>query len=132
MDKSSFAILFESAVQRTLERVDASSTRKDLLVEFHGISNPQELIPTSKAVDLLWISPDRFYFIVDVGVVLDGKGPARIFVRPSGHEPVPFSSTLDPAKLGPFKAIGAMTTAGTVRNFVFGPGRLNIVRLRLG
>ena len=91
---------------------DANSTQKDLLVEFHGISNLQKLIPTSKAVDLLWISPDRFYFIVDVGVVLEGKGQARIFVRPSGHEPVPFSSTLDPADLGPFKAIGPMKTAG--------------------
>jgi hypothetical protein len=114
MDKSSFVILFETAVRRALEQADLSSAENDLLVEFHGLSNPREPISTSTAIDLLWISPDRFYFIVDVGVILDGKSPPLMFVRPTGHEPVPFSSTWDPADLGPFKAIGPMTRGGRV------------------
>jgi hypothetical protein len=112
MDKSSFAILFETVVQRTLEQAGLGSAQNDVLVEFHGLSNPLNPIPTTKAIDLLWISPDRFYFIVDVGVILDGKSPALMFVRPTGHEPVPFTSSWDPADLGPFKAIGPMTRGG--------------------
>jgi hypothetical protein len=109
MDKSSFAILFETAIQRTLEQADLSPAESDLLVEFHGLSNPSEPIPTSEAIDLLWISPDSFYFIVDVAVILDRNSPVLMFVRPTGHEPVPFFNTWDPADLGPFRAIGPMT-----------------------
>jgi len=112
MDKDNFAILFETAIQRTLEQAGLGSAADSVLVEFHGLSSPLDPIPTIKAIDLLWISPDRFYFIVDVGVIIDGRSPVVMFVRPSGHEPVPFTKTWDATNLGPFKSIGPMTRGG--------------------
>ena len=109
MDESSFATLFANAVLRSLQQAGLSTLKSELLIEFHGKPNPHDPITMDQALGLLWLSHDQFYLIVDVGVILDPVTPPLIFVRPSGHEPVPFSGTWDPDDLGPFKAIGPMT-----------------------
>ncbi|GEM_PF-3443565 len=112
MDRSGFAFLFETALQRSLEQAGLPSSGSDLLVEFHGRPNPRHTVRLEQIIDLLWISADRFYFIVDVGVIFEGGKAPLIFVRPSGHDPRPFSGTWNPTDLGPFKAIGPGTRGG--------------------
>ena len=111
MDKRSFATLFETAISRSFGQAGLAALGSPL-VEYHGRPNPRPAIAVEKAVDLLWRAPDRFYFIIDVGVILDGDNPPLLFVRPTGHEPVPFQETWVPDDLGPFKAIGPMTRGG--------------------
>jgi len=110
MGKNDFACLFEQAVERALR--DAGLPPSSVsVVEFHGAPVQQNPIAMEHALDLLRLGPDRFYFIVDVGVLLTGEDPPVLFVRPSGHEPGPFSSTWNPDDLGPFKSIGPMRRA---------------------
>jgi hypothetical protein len=107
MGKGDLARLFEIAAERALKDAGLPPSG-DLGVEFHGTSIQQNPITMQQTVDLLWLGPDRFYVVVDVGVLRGGEGQPVLFVRPSGHEPGPLSSTWRPDDLGPFKSIGLM------------------------
>lgn len=110
MDKSGFAILFETAVRRAFQQAGLVALKSELLVEFHGKPYPVDPITMEQTQELLWLSPDQFFRFVDVAVIIDAEGsPLFLFVRPSGHEPGPFSYTWNPNDLGPFRSIGPMT-----------------------
>jgi hypothetical protein len=111
MDKHTFAALFETAISRSFE-LAGLAPQSSALVEYHGRPNPRPAVTVAQALDLLWLSPDRFYVVIDVSVILDGANPPLLFVRPSGHEPIQFSATWAPDDLGPFKAMGPMTKGG--------------------
>ena len=108
MDKDSFATLFETAISRSFELAGLPPST-NTLVQFHGRSNSRASMTQADALDLLWLSPDRFSVVIDVSVILDGVNRPLLFVRPSDHEPVPFTATWSPDDLGPFKAMGPMT-----------------------
>ena len=79
------------------------------VVEFHGKANPSTPITVDEALDLLWLSPDRFYRVIDVAAFAGEDEPPILFVRPSGHQPDAYWKTWAPSDLGPFKAIGPAT-----------------------
>jgi len=106
MDKSDFAGLFEKAVERALKEAGLPSLSPP--VEFRGASIRHNPLTVEQALDALWLGDDRFYFIIDVGVLVGGEGLPMLFVRPSGHEPRAFSETWNPDDLGPFKSIGPL------------------------
>jgi hypothetical protein len=106
MDKSEYRLLFEKAVARSLREAGLTASSCEPVVKFFGTPNPRHTITMDQALDLLWLSPDRYFFIVDVGAFPGDERPPVIFVRPSGHEPRQFSDTWQPDDLGPFKLIG--------------------------
>ena len=61
-----------------------------------------------EALNLLWLSADRFYRVVDVAA-FEGEENPLVFVRPSGFEPSAYADTWEPAGLGPFKVLGTIT-----------------------
>jgi hypothetical protein len=109
MDKVIFARNFGEAIRRALELADLEPTGMSPVVEFHGKPNPPRPISVNEALDLLWLSVDRYYQIVDVGAFSGATEPPVLFVRISGHEPSAYSNTWYPTDLGPFKAIGPVT-----------------------
>lgn len=109
MDKSTYAQLFDEAVRRALELAHLDPATTEPVVEFHGKPNPAQPITIDEALDLLWLSSERFYRIVDVAAFVGENDPPTLFVRLSGHEPSVYSDTWDPSDLGPFKAIGPAT-----------------------
>jgi hypothetical protein len=111
MDKSDFALLFHEAVRRALQQVELALRGVEPVVVFHGKPNPPSPIKVDEALDLLWLSPDRFYRVIDVSAFAREDELPLLFVRPSGHKPVAYSETWDPSDLGPFNAIGPATPA---------------------
>jgi hypothetical protein len=109
MIKSDYELLFQEAVHRALQEADLFPVSSEPLVEFHGRPNPQGRITLAQALDLLWLSSDRHYRVIDVAAFSGEDKPPIIFVRPAGFEPGPFSDTWDPADLGPFKVMGPAT-----------------------
>jgi hypothetical protein len=106
MDKERFGELFQEAIRRALKLADLFPTTTKPLVEFYGKPNPRNPITMEQALDHLWLSPDRFYRVVDVAAFLGENDPPVIFVRPAGFDPEPFSETYNPNDLGPFQAMG--------------------------
>ena len=109
MDKSDFARLFHEAVRRALQHVELGLSGVEPVVVFHGKPNPSSPIRVDEALDLLWLSPDRFYRVIDVAAFAREDEPPVLFVRPSHHKPGAYSETWDPSDLGPFNAIGPVT-----------------------
>jgi hypothetical protein len=111
MDKSGFALLFQEAVRRALEQAGVSAGSSEPVVEFHGNPNPERPISVDMVLGFLWLSPDRFYRVVDVAAFLGEDNPPVIFVRPAGFEPSAYEDTWEPQGLGPFKVMGPATRA---------------------
>jgi hypothetical protein len=109
MDKSDHARLFHEAVRRALQQAEMEHSDAQPVVEFLGKPNPSTPIGVEEAFDLLWLSPERFYRVIDVAAFAGENEPPVLFVRPSGHEPGAYSETWDPSDLGPFKVIGPVT-----------------------
>jgi hypothetical protein len=109
MDKTGYALLFQEAVRRALEQAGLSASLSEPVVEFHGRPNPARPVTINEALDLLWLSPDRFYRVVDVAAFVGEEDPPVLFVRPSGHEPSAYADIWEPADLGPFKVMGPAT-----------------------
>jgi hypothetical protein len=109
MDKNRFALLFQEAIRRALQQAGISANFGESVVEFRGKPNPQQRVAVDEALDLLWLSADLFYRIVDVAAFVGEENPSVLFVRPSGLEPSAYADTWEPEGLGPFKVLGAMT-----------------------
>ena len=109
MDKSSYALLFQEAVQRALQQAGLSAALGETVVEFHGRPNPDRRITVDEALNFLWLSADRFYRVVDVAAFSGEDNPPVIFVRPAGFEPSAYEDTWEPSGLGPFKVMGPAT-----------------------
>jgi hypothetical protein len=111
MDKGRFALLFQEAVRQALEQAGVAATLSEPVVEFHGRPNPKGPVTVDEALDFLWLSPERFYRVVDVAAFLGENNPPVIFVRPAGFEPNAYTDTWEPQGLGPFNVIGPATRA---------------------
>jgi len=111
MDKGRFALLFREAVRRALEQAGVPASLGEPVVEFYGKPNPGSPVTVAEALDFLWLSPERFYRVVDVAAFLGENNPPVIFVRPAGFEPSAYADTWEPQGLGPFKVMGPATRA---------------------
>lgn len=105
MKKGTYEHLFRQACDQALKLAGVVSDRTPV-VEFHGRPNPPGQITLERALDLVWLSPNRHFRIIDVAAIEREDNPPVLFVRLSGHEPGAFSETIDPEGLGPFKVMG--------------------------
>ena len=65
------------------------------------------MIDFIEAIDLLYLGRDKFFVFIDIGVLDSSDDYTLLFVRPSGHKPVPFEETWNtPPGNGPFKILG--------------------------
>lgn len=106
MDQGTFSGQFHEAVRRALEQAQMSAALGEPIVEFHGRGGPNRRISLAETLDLLWLSEDQYYRIIDIGAYLVEGDPPVMFVRAAGFEPGSYEDTWDPSGLGPFKVIG--------------------------
>lgn len=77
-------------------------------IRLHGAGHSGDILSVDEVATLLFIDDSSFYRIIDVAVQQVSPSVSEIFVRVSGHNPVPFEQTWDtPKGSGPFKQIMA-------------------------
>jgi len=112
MTRADFQKLFQraliSAAKNADKRVVAPISRS-FSIELHAPSAPNHIINVDEATDHLYLGDKRFYKIIDVAIKELETDRSVVFVRASGHPPVDFGETCDPAGLGPFKHMLATT-----------------------
>jgi hypothetical protein len=105
IDKQQFRELFETALNEAAEnaeRILQADVSRDFLIELHlyGV----RLCDVDTALDNLYLGEDRAYKVIDVAVLRVEPDNTTVFVRASGHDPVPWEETYQADKLqGPFK-----------------------------
>jgi hypothetical protein len=105
IDKQRFRELFEAALNEAAEnaeRVLRADVSRNFLIELHlyGV----RLCDVDLALDSLWLDQDRAYQVIDVAVLRVEPDKTTLFVRVSGHDPVPWDETYQASELkGPFK-----------------------------
>lgn len=107
MEEEQFRELFyqelETAVQNAEKELGRSIPR-NFEVELHGPGYPVKILVPEQAFGAIWLSNKEFFAIIDVSVIRVDKQHPVIFVRVSGHKPVPFEQTFNyPSGSGPFK-----------------------------
>jgi hypothetical protein len=110
MDKAAFTDLFINNVQKAREKAEAvlhCQLPKDLEVLVYAPGSSVVAVKFDDVVDQIYISETAFYKIIDVSVVREKESQQyRLFVRVSGHDPVPFEKTLNvPEGNGPFNVM---------------------------
>ena len=109
MDKNKFANLFRQCSMRALEDAQRRLNMvlsDDFDVELHGAGVSGDIILRDRAIDLMYISEDKFYRVIDIAVKRVVTNRAVLFVRISAHEPSSFQHTWNAATgFGPFKVI---------------------------
>lgn len=115
MQRAEFARLFVAALHEAARVAEAATGRalpRRFQIELHGAGHLGDPVDQEEAVRALYLGPDRFYRIVDVGVLAnapeaEAAGFARAWVRVSGHPPSSYNRTWNqPAGSGPFKVVG--------------------------
>ena len=88
------------------EKIVGHPVPRNYKISLFGAGYSGQLIDVSEAVKALYISPDKFYFVIDVAVQKITNENCVLFVRVSGHKPTEFQNTLNrPEGNGPFKQI---------------------------
>lgn len=110
MTKNDFRELLLRALNSAAENAEAKLAKpapRSFVIELHAPGSSGRVMSLDEAVNQLYLGSDRFYKIIDVAFKELLPGQSVVFVRASGHRPVEFSKTWDPASLGPFKQIVA-------------------------
>jgi hypothetical protein len=109
MDKQGFRKLFETALEEAAQIAGRKLNRevpRNFQILLHGLGYGGTPLDLETAVDTLYLGEDSFFFIVDVAVVEVNAHSTKVFVRPSGHRPVPLEYTWNyQAGTGPFKQL---------------------------
>ncbi len=107
MNQNEFTRLFQSALELAALRAEQ---RLNLRVPRHfaiRLAFPHEsvqLLSLERAAEELFLAPDKFYLIIDVGIVEIKPHEAIVLVRPAPGAPGPFHETWnEPAGTGPFR-----------------------------
>jgi hypothetical protein len=83
------------------------SVPRHFVIELHGAGHSGVAMSPAAAVDALYLGGDRFYRIIDFGVVDVGSSAKTVFVRASDHKPSSWDRTWNsPPGSGPFKQLG--------------------------
>lgn len=111
MKKQHFEQQFSSALEQAAEYADAQlgyRVPRNFRIWLRGTENNGDALSAAEAIDALFLGEDRFYGIIDFGVIEVSDDATTVFVRASAHRPVPFERTWnDPPGRGPFKQLGA-------------------------
>jgi len=108
MDNLEFQRLFAACLDEALRREEPepSAQPRRITVELHGAGLGGEELTVEVAASRLYLGPDTFYRIIDIGLLETSEGGIWFFVRPSDHRPGPWEETWDPSFKGPFKFLG--------------------------
>ena len=104
---------FKALLNRSLDVAASSAERRlgtpvsrTFEIQFHGFAPTARTLTPDQVADELYLGPDRFYRVVDVGVVQVGPARTIVIMIVSGHEPSSFDKTWNqPVGAGPFKQI---------------------------
>ncbi len=111
MQFDEFKQLFASALEIAAENAEGELGReisRSYEIILHGAGHSGDIVDPDKAAIDLFIDEERFYRVIDIAVQQVSSEVSRVFVRVSGHKPVPFDETWDtPKGSGPFKQIMA-------------------------
>jgi hypothetical protein len=109
MDKQGFRELFEAALDEAAQNAERKLNRevpRNFVVLLYGLGYNGAPLDLETAVDALYLGEDSFFVIVDLAVMEVNARSTKVFVRPSGHRPVPFEHTWNyKAGTGPFKQL---------------------------
>jgi hypothetical protein len=109
MTFEAFEALFEAELEKAAqyaEKRGGSSVPRNFIIELHGTGYSKEIFDVETAAMALWIDEDSFWVVIDVSVKEISEDVTKVFVRASGHWPVPFEQTFNYASgTGPFKQI---------------------------
>ena len=113
MIKQEFAKLFMSAIHEAVALAEGLRGRRDLpnryRFELQGIGIYGGFITDDiqNAIDSLYLGEELSYRVIDVAVKEIHGDLTVIFVRASGHPPVPWDETFNASqRKGPFKVMG--------------------------
>ena len=90
MKKEEFSELFLECTRQGIEKVEKKyhiSLSKNFEVELKGAGVAGAIVAPAVAIDLMFISEDLFFCVIDVGVKAVVGNKAIMFVGVSGHEP---------------------------------------------
>lgn len=110
MKKQQFRQLFDLFLEEAAQDAEIVLGCKmprvfEVLLNGSGYSNYLTTVAT--ACDQLYLGEDKFYRVIDIGVVAVSKEKITIFVRASSHSPTGFENTWNtPMGSGPFKLLG--------------------------
>src|SRR4051794_15121604 len=104
MNEDDFALLFLRAVTRAEEAFNVK-TGSVSSFEIHSPLGAGRVFEIADVASKVFLSGEKFYRIIDLGIISEKHGNSVGFVRVSGHPPVPFFETYDPSDLGPFKIL---------------------------
>jgi hypothetical protein len=110
MTKNDFRDLLLKALDSAAENAEAKLAKpvpRSFMVELHAPGSSGRTMSVDEALDQIYLTSDRFFRIIDVGIKKLLPRESVAFVRVSGHSPAEFSKTWDPSSLGPFKQIVA-------------------------
>lgn len=109
MTKAGFATLFERALEIAARNAEAGLGRpvpRTFEIELHGLAASRKLLTADAVVDVIYISADRFYRVINVSVSKVSKKTTTIHMVVSGHPPSPLNQTWnEPPGAGPFKQV---------------------------
>jgi hypothetical protein len=107
MTKKEFSQLFEGILTSIASEAEERLGRvipKSYQIALHGWGHSGTIFSVAAALDVLFISEDLFYRIIDVAVIETTASVTTFFVRISSHEPASFDQTWNtPKGHRPFK-----------------------------
>lgn len=108
MDRAEFASRFLTFVADAVSRgsTGVPVAPGGYAIEIHGAGHRGVRMTVDEAADALYLGPESFYRIIDVGILDADENEVRLFVRPSDHPPGRWSETWAPSGDGPFKFLG--------------------------
>ena len=107
MDFHDYKLLFEKALHESMkkasERIE-STLSLNIKIELHGAYHSGDILMIDEALDSLYLSDELFWFVIDISVKEVNPTYTLMFVRVSGHPPVPLEETWNYASgYGSFK-----------------------------
>lgn len=106
--KSLFLRAIESAIVDAEARTKQTFSRK-IEIELHGAGYSNVVMEVNMAADALFIDSETSYVVIDVAIKKATHDNTLVFVRASGHPPVPYSKAWGAKQgTGPFKQIIAL------------------------
>ncbi len=100
-----FEVVVEAAIEDTKKRERAKFAVESHRVHLH-LHGRSEWASLREAAEMLWISEEEFFWLIDVGVMRVERGCVHLFVRVSGHPPDAWERTWASADgWGPFKIV---------------------------
>ena len=111
LTKNDFKQLLLQALDRAALLADTSMEEpvpRTFVIELHSPGHAGSRLSVDEAVDSLYLGKGAFFRIIDVAIREVDSKSSTAFLRVSGHAPVDYERTWNPAEFGPFKLIEPM------------------------